>query len=129
MCFQPGGTGNLVAQGFRAAPSQPFDILGSGPGSANPTWNAPLRAGRYDLRACFENSSSSLSVSESTVLVLNYSSWVSLSGACPPGEAQATGISYTGSLASGEGSWPRTPYYLFRSSGVEALVLAWHFVG
>ena len=71
------------------------------------------------MRAFFQNSTS-LAVSESSVLVLNSSSWVSLA-ACPPQQVKSSGISYSAPLTDGQASWPRTIYYMYRESGVEAV--------
>ena len=116
-----GGTSNLVADNLVAARSQPVDITSNGPATANLTWSAPLRAGRYDLRAYFQNSTN-LEVLQSRVLVLNYSSWVSLSETCLPQQVQSSGISYSGRLTAGQAGWPRTLYYMYRTFGVEAVV-------
>ncbi len=114
------GTTNLQAYDLMAAQSQPIDLSGSGSLATGLTWNAPIRAGRYDLRAFFENSTS-IEVSHYQVLVLNGSSWVPLTAGCRPQALQSTGVSYSGSLAGGEASWPRTLYYMYRVSGVEAV--------
>jgi hypothetical protein len=116
-----GGTSNLVADNVMAAQSQPVDVVSNGPMATNLTWSAPLRAGRYDLRAFFQNSTN-LEVFQSRVLVLNDSSWVSLSTACLPQQVQSSGFSYSGSLTGGQADWPRTLYYMYRTSGVEAVV-------
>jgi hypothetical protein len=116
-----GGTSNLVAENLMAAQSQPVDIVSDGPATANLTWSSPLRAGRYDLRVYFENSTN-LEAFQSRVLILNDSSWLSLSGACLPQQAQSSGISYSGSLTKGQADWPRTLYYMYRTFGVEAVV-------
>jgi len=116
-----GGTSNLVAYSLEAAQSQPIDIAALGPAAATLTWNAPLRAGRYDLRAFYQNSTN-LQVSQTEVLVLNDSSWVSLSSTCIPQGLQSSEISYSASLTSGQSSWPRTLYYMYRTLGVEAVV-------
>jgi len=110
-----------VADNLVAARSQPVDITSNGPATANLTWSAPLRAGRYDLRAYFQNSTN-LEVLQSRVLVLNYSSWVSLSETCLPQQVQSSGISYSGRLTAGQAGWPRTLYYMYRTFGVEAVV-------
>ncbi|MDA4115385.1 MAG: hypothetical protein OK442_02380 [Thaumarchaeota archaeon] len=115
-----GGTSNLVADNVMAAQSQPVDVVSNGPMATNLTWSAPLRAGRYDLRAFFQNSTN-LEVFQSRVLVLNDSSWVSLSTTCLPQPVQSSSISYSGSLNAGQADWPRTLYYMYRTSGVEAV--------
>ena len=75
-----------------AAQSQPVDVVSNGPTATTLTWSAPLRAGRYDLRAFFQNSTN-LEVFQSRVLVLNDSSWVSLSSACLPAAGPVVGTS------------------------------------
>jgi hypothetical protein len=111
---------NLVTDNLMAAQSQPFDVISSGPANTALTWNTPLREGRYDLRAFFQNSTS-LEVFESRVLVLNESSWISLSSACSPQTIQSSGISYSANLTSGQADWPRTLYVMYRTFGVEAV--------
>lgn len=114
------GTTNLLSYDLMAAQSQPIDISGSGHIPASFTWNAPIRAGRYDLRAFFENSTG-IAVSHYSVIVMNQSSWVPLTAACSPQPLQASGIAYSANLTGGEASWPRTLYYMYRVSGVEAV--------
>ncbi len=116
-----GGTSNLVAYSMEAAQSQPIDVAALGPTAATLTWNAPLRAGRYDLRAFYQNSTG-LEVSQTEILVLNDSSWVSLSSSCIPQALQSSDISYSASLTAGQSSWPRTLYYMYRTLGVESVV-------
>ena len=116
-----GGTTNLVTDNLKAAESQPVDITSSGPATTTLEWNTPLRAGRYDLRAYFQNSTN-LEVFQSRVLILNDSSWVSLSSACLPQQVQSSGISYSGRLTAGPAEWPRTLYFMYRTLGVEAVV-------
>ena len=116
-----GGHGTLLAENLMAAQSQPIDIVSNGPKTANLTWSSPPRAGRYDLRAYFQNSTN-LEVFQSSVLILNDSSWVSLSSTCLPQQVQSSGISYSGSLTAGQAEWPRTLYYMYRTLGVEAVV-------
>lgn len=116
-----GGTSNLVSYSLEAAQSQPIDIAALGPTAATLTWNVPLRVGRYDLRAFYQNSTG-LEVSSTQLLVLNDSSWVSLSSSCIPQALQSSGISYSSSLTAGPSSWPRTLYYMYRTLGVEAVV-------
>lgn len=115
------GGNNLAAYSLMAAESQPIDISSLGPATTTLTLNAPLRAGRYDLRAYFQNSTN-LEVFQTEVLILNDSSWVSLSSACLPQELQSSTISYSGSLTTGQANWPRTLYYMYRTFGVEAVV-------
>lgn len=119
--LEEGGTNNFVADTLMVAQSQPLDVISDGPTTTTLTWSSPLRAGRYDLRVYFENSTS-LEVFRSRVLVLNDSSWVSLSGACLPHQVQSSDISYSASLTAGQADWPRTLYYMYRASGVEAVV-------
>jgi hypothetical protein len=116
-----GGTSNLVADNLLAAQSQPLDVVSNGPTATNLTWSEPLRAGRYDLRAYFQNSTN-LEVFQTRVLILNDSSWVSLSSSCLPEQVRSSGISYSRSLTGNEANWPRTLYYMYRTFGVEAVV-------
>lgn len=117
--LDPGGSNNLVAENVMVAASRPVDIVANGPTATTLSLDAPLRAGRYEMRAFFQNSTS-LSVLESRVLVLNSSSWVSLA-ACPAQQVRSSGISYSAPLTDGQASWPRTLYYMYRESGVEAV--------
>jgi hypothetical protein len=113
-------TSNLVADNLMAAQSQPFDVVSNGPANTVLTWNTPLRAGRYDLRAFFQNSTS-LDVFQSRVLILSDSSWISLSSTCLPQTIQSPDVSYSANLTSGLADWPRTLYVMYRTFGVEAV--------
>ncbi|HVB96080.1 MAG TPA: hypothetical protein VND41_05715 [Nitrososphaerales archaeon] len=113
-------TSNLVADNLMAAQSQPFDVVSNGPANTVLTWNTPLRAGRYDLRTFFQNSTS-LEVFQSRVLILNDSSWISLSSTCLPHTIQSSDVSYSANLTSGQADWPRTLYVMYRTFGVEAV--------
>ncbi|HKT21977.1 MAG TPA: hypothetical protein VJR06_05130, partial [Nitrososphaerales archaeon] len=113
-----GGT-NLVAPDLLAARSIPVDITTNGPMNTTLAWNAPLRAGRYDLRSYFENSTG-IAVFQTRVLVLNSSVWVPLSSVCPP-QQESSGISYSAPLTGGQASWPRELYYMYRTLGIEAV--------
>jgi hypothetical protein len=113
-------TNNLVADDLMAAKSQPFDVVANGPGNTVLTWDTPLRAGRYDLRAFFQNSTS-LEVFQSRVLILNDSTWVSLSGACSPQTIQSSDVSYSANLTGGLADWPKTLFVMYRTFGVEAV--------
>jgi hypothetical protein len=113
-------TSNLVADNLMAAQSQPFDVVSDGPASTVLTWNTPLRAGRYDLRAFFQNSTS-VEAFQSRVLILDNSSWVSLSSTCLPQTIQSSNISYSANLTRGQADWPRTLYVMYRTFGVEAV--------
>jgi len=113
-------TSNLVADNVMAAQSQPFDVISQGPSSTVLAWNTPLRAGRYDLRAYFQNSTS-LEVFQTRVLILNDSSWISLSSTCSPRAIQSSDVSYSANLAGGQADWPRTLYVMYRTFGVEAV--------
>jgi len=113
-------TNNLVVDNLMAAESQPIDVVSDGPANTVLTWNAPLRAGRYELRAFFQNSTN-LEVFQSRVLVLNDSSWVSLSTTCLPQAVQSSEISYPASLTGGQANWPKTLYVMYRTFGVEAV--------
>jgi hypothetical protein len=117
---------SLVANDLLAAELQPVTFAQSvafnSTVSANTTLtlNVPLREGRYEMRAYFQNSTN-LEVVQSRVLVLNDSSWVSLSSSCLPQTVQSQNISYSASLTHGEASWPRTLYLMYRTFGVEAV--------
>jgi hypothetical protein len=62
-----------------------------------------------------------LEVFQSRVLILNDSSWISLSSTCLPQTVQSSGISYSANLTIGQADWPRTLYVMYRTFGVEAV--------
>jgi hypothetical protein len=111
---------SLLLNDLTVARSQPVNFVTAGTSNATILWNMPLREGRYDLRAYFQNATS-LAVFQSRLLVVNASSWVSLSNACPPAAVQSSGISYSTSLQNGQGKWPDRFYLMYRTFGVEAV--------
>jgi hypothetical protein len=111
---------NLVADNLMAAESLPVAFVSSGTANTTLALNAPLREGRYEMRAYFQNSTS-LDVVQSRVMILNDSSWVSLTNSCPPQTVQSQSISYLASLANGQASWPKTLYLMYQTFGVDAV--------
>jgi len=111
---------SVVVSDLMTAESQPVALASNAASAATLTWNMALREGRYDLRAFFQNSTS-LDVIQSRVLIVNDSSWVSLSDSCPPQTVQSQDVSYSSSLTGGQASWPRTLYVMYRTFGVEAV--------
>jgi len=118
---------SLVVNNLLAAESQPVTVapataLNSTSGTSSAlTWSMPLREGRYDMRAYFQNATS-LDVVQSNLLILNDSSWVSLSDSCLPQSVQTQHVSYSASLTGGQAYWPRTVYLMYRTFGVEGVV-------
>ncbi len=111
---------SLVINDLMAAQSQPVTFASTGDANTTLVLNTPLREGRYDLRAFFQNSTS-LEVVQSRLLVVNGSSWVSLSDACQPKAIQSQGLSYPANLTNGQDNWPRSLYIMYRTFGVEAV--------
>ncbi|HYR04126.1 MAG TPA: hypothetical protein VEO75_01955 [Nitrososphaerales archaeon] len=111
---------SLVISNLMTAESQPVTFTSAGKASATLTLNMPLREGRYDLRAFFQNSTN-LEVIQSRLLVMSDSSWVSLSDACQPQAVRSQDVSYSASLANGQYNWPRSLYVMYRTFGVEAV--------
>jgi hypothetical protein len=118
---------SLVVNNLLAAESQPVVVapttaLNSTSGNSTAlTWSMPMREGRYDMRAYFQNATS-LDIVQSNLLILNDSLWVSLSDSCPPQSVQTQQVSYSASLAGGQAYWPRTVYLMYRTFGVEGVV-------
>ncbi len=113
-------TNNLASENLMAADSQPVPFSTNGTATTNLEWNAPVHEGLYEMRAYFQ-SSTALDVVQGTVLVLNDSSWVSLTTACPPQAVQSSDISYSTSLTGGPSSWPTTFYLMYQTFGVDAV--------
>jgi len=111
---------SLVVSNLLAASSQPVAFASSGGANATLTWSTPMREGRYELRAYFQNSTD-LELVQSNVLVLSGTSWVSLSNACQPETVSSQNVSYSASLARGPETWPKTLYLMYRSFGVESV--------
>jgi len=111
---------SLVLNNLMTAESQPVTFVTQGTTNTTVTWNMPLREGRYDLRAFFQNSTS-LDVFQSRLLIVNDSSWVSLSGACQPEAIQSQSVSYSASLSNDLSTWPDRIYIMYRTFGVEAV--------
>ena len=111
---------SLIVNDLMTASSQPIAIVSAGSVTAPLNLNMPLNEGRYELRAYFQNSTS-LEVVQKSVLVVNATSWVSLSDDCPPEAVQSTSVSYSASLTSGQTNWPRSLYVMYRTFGIEAV--------
>jgi len=111
---------SLLISDLLTAQSPPVTFTAPGTVNTKLTLNMPLREGRYNLRAYFQNSSS-LDVVQTRVLVMNDSSWISLSDSCPPESVQSSSISYPASLTNGESTWPRSLFVMYRTFGVEAV--------
>jgi hypothetical protein len=116
-----GGANSVAVDDLMTAASRPVALASNATSTTALTSNMPLREGRYDLRAYFQNSSS-LDVVQSRVLVVNDSRWVSLSGSsCQPQAIQSQRISYSASLTGGHENWPRNFYIMYRTLGVESV--------
>lgn len=118
--LQVGSADSVVTTDILAASSSPVAIVSNSNATAPLNWNAPVREGRYDLRAYFQNSTSLL-VEEAGVLVLGATSWISLSGSCVPVALASGTMTYSSSLTGSETDWPRTLYLMYRTQGVEAV--------
>ncbi len=114
-------TNSLVVSDLMTATSQPIAIVATGSTTAPLTLNMPIREGRYEMRAYFQNSTS-LETIQSSVLVVNSTSWISLSNACQPQPVQSPSVSYAASLTNGQSNWPRSLYVMYRTFGVEGVV-------
>jgi hypothetical protein len=113
-------TSNLEAENLLAADSQPLAFNTSGTANVTLAWNMPVLQGQYEMRAYFRNSTS-LDVVDSSILILNESSWVSLTDDCAPQAVQSSHISYSASLTNGESNWPATFYLMYQTFGVEGV--------
>ena len=113
-------TNSLVVDDLMTASSQPVAIVASGTTTAPLTLNMPIREGRYEMRAYFQNSTN-LEAVQSSVLVVNSTSWVSLTNACQPQAIQSPSVSYAASLTNGEANWPRSLFVMYRTFGVEGV--------
>jgi hypothetical protein len=113
-------TSNLEAENLLAADSQPLAFDKSGTANATLAWNMPVLEGQYEMRAYFRNSTS-LDVVDSSILILNESSWVSLTDDCAPQAVKSSDISYSASLTNGESNWPATFYLMYQTFGVEGV--------
>ena len=111
---------SLVISNLMTAESQPVTFDSAGRATATLASYMPLREGRYDLRAFFRNSTN-LEVLQSRLLIMGDYSWVSLAEACQPQPVRSQDVSYSASLASGQNSWPRSLYIMYRTFGVEAV--------
>ena len=111
---------SLVVNDLDAASSQPVTFSGSGNASTTLAWSLPMREGRYELRAYFQNSTT-LQVVQSNLLILTSSSWVSLTNACLPRTVTNPAVSYSASLMRGQQNWPSTIYIMYRALGVEGV--------
>jgi hypothetical protein len=111
---------SLVINNLMTAESQPVTFTSAGKTSAALTLNMPLREGRYELRAFFQNSTN-LEVLQSRLLVMSDSSWVSLSDVCQPQAVRSQDVAYSASLANGQYNWPRSIFVMYRTFGVEAV--------
>jgi hypothetical protein len=114
---------SLVVSNLMTAESQPVTFVSPGSVNGTLTLNMPLREGRYELRAFFQNSTS-LEVVRDRIIVTSDGArtlWVSLSDACPPQPISSQNLSYPASLTTGQENWPRSLYVMYRAFGVEAV--------
>jgi hypothetical protein len=115
-----GSANSVVVDDLMTAESRPVALASNATSTTTLTLNMPLRGGRYDLRAYFQNSTS-LEVIQSRVLITNDFPWVSLSASCQPLAIQSQSISYSASLTGGQDNWPRNFYIMYRTFGVESV--------
>jgi hypothetical protein len=113
-------TSKLEAEDLMAADSQPLAFNKSGTANTTLAWNMPVLEGQYEMRAYFRNSTS-LDVVDSSILIVNESSWVSLTNDCVPQPVKSSDISYPASLTNGESNWPATFYLMYQTFGVEGV--------
>jgi hypothetical protein len=113
-------TNNLVTENLLAAGSQPVAFDASGTANTTLAWNMPVIEGQYEMRAYFQNSTD-LDVVQSSFLVLNDSSWVSITSSCLPQAVRSSDISYSANLTNGQSNWPVTLYLMYQTFGVEAV--------
>jgi len=96
--------------------------------TGNPTRNAsiradaPMRIGRFSLRAFFRGSPGYSSY-ETSVLIPDSASWVWLRGCTSTKDIVSSAFSFDLPLGASTTEWPRTVYTMYRSSGVEGLSL------
>lgn len=114
------GANSLVVSNLLTAESKPVTFASTGSTNTTLALNAPLREGRYDFRAYFQDSTS-LDVVQSRLLVVNDSSWISLSTSCQPQLVQSQNVSYSASLTRGQLNWPRSLFVMYRNFGVESV--------
>jgi hypothetical protein len=113
----------VVAREIRVAASQAtFLTVGSRSATVSLRPEMSMRTGRYLIRAFFE-SPAGLTVTETSILIPNSRSWVSLA-ACQLQNVTAPDLSFPLTLSSDPGNWPRAAYFMFRSGGVEGLSYA-----
>src|SRR3989475_6293639 len=114
----------LVERDVNAATSATVRL----PQAGNPTRNAsiaagaPMRIGRFSLRAFFRGSPG-YSVYETSVLITDSASWVWLRGCTSTMDIVSSVFSFDLPLGPSTTEWPRTVYTMYRSSGVEGLSL------
>jgi hypothetical protein len=113
-------TNNLVTYNLMAADSQPVAFSTNGTATTTLSWDLPLHAGQYQVRAYYQNSTS-LEVLQTSILILNDSSWVPLTTACPPQAVSSSEISYSANLTNGLSDWPSDFYVMYQTFGVEAV--------
>ena len=88
--------------------------------NASITADAPMRTGRFSLRAFFRGSSG-YSVYETSVLITDSAGWVWLRGCTSTMDIVSSAFSFDLPLGASTTEWPRTVYTMYRSSGVEGL--------
>jgi hypothetical protein len=114
----------LIARDVKVATSATLLLSQTG----NPTHNAsitadaPIRRGRFSLRAFFRGSSG-YSIYETNVLIADSASWVWLQGCTSTMNVASSAFSFDLPLGTSTTDWPHTVYMMYRSSGVEGLSL------
>ncbi|TLX96920.1 MAG: carboxypeptidase regulatory-like domain-containing protein [Thaumarchaeota archaeon] len=116
----------LVERDVKVATSA--TLLLSSSQTGNPTQNAsitadaPMRRGRFLLRAFFGGSSGH-TISETSVLIADNTGWVWLQGCTSTMDVTSSAFSFDLPLGASTADWPHAVYTMYRSSGVEGLSL------
>lgn len=111
---------SLVVNDLLVATSSTVSITSPGTQNTTVAWSTAMRTGRYDATEYFQTTTG-LQVVQSRILILNSSSWISLTNDCLPQPVTSAGISYSTSLNTGQQNWPKTVYIMYRTFGVEGV--------
>jgi len=114
----------LVARDVKVATSATLLLSqgGNPTHDASVTADAPIRRGRFSLRAFFRGSSG-YSVYETRILIADGASWVWLQGCRSTMDVASPAFSFDLPLGTSTTDWPQAVYTMYRSSGVEGLSL------
>lgn len=114
----------LIARDVKVATSATLLLsqTGNAAHNASITEDAPIRRGRFSLRAFFRGSSG-YSIYETSVLIADSASWVWLQGCTSRLDVASSTFSIDLSLGASTADWPHNLYTMYRLSGVEGLSL------